>query len=155
SASRSCGSPNRRRRRWPDCERARRASRTTERPPGRRAAMGRRGTSTPGGAAPGVTVTPYEGGERPDGPHPGMVVGLRGWGGAGLGAGKALASLLATIATTTVAVFDSDTLLDHRARRPVMHLSDGINTGLTWPRIELRAGRDRAGRDLLLLMGAE
>jgi predicted ATP-grasp superfamily ATP-dependent carboligase len=36
-----------------------------------------------------------------------------------------------------------------------MHLVDGVNTGLTWPSIELRAGKDLDGRDVLLLSGAE
>ena len=50
---------------------------------------------------------------------------------------------------------DTDTLLDHRARRPIMHLVDGVNTGLSWPSLELRAGIDGEGRDILLLLGAE
>ena len=43
------------------------------------------------------------------------------------------------------ATFDTDMLLDHRARRPIMHLVDGVNTGLTWPTIELRAGTTPPG----------
>jgi predicted ATP-grasp superfamily ATP-dependent carboligase len=37
----------------------------------------------------------------------------------------------------------------------VAHIVDGVNRGLTWPRIELRAGTDDAGHDLLLLSGPE
>jgi predicted ATP-grasp superfamily ATP-dependent carboligase len=51
--------------------------------------------------------------------------------------------------------FDSEALLDYRARRPTMHLVDGVNTGLTWPAIELRLCHDQNGRALLLLMGPE
>ena len=36
-------------------------------------------------------------------------------------------------------MLDTDELLDHRARRPMLHLVDGVATGLTWPEIELRA----------------
>jgi hypothetical protein len=36
-----------------------------------------------------------------------------------------------------------------------MHLVEGVNTGMTWPSIELRHGRDPDGRDVLLLVGAE
>jgi proteasome assembly chaperone (PAC2) family protein len=36
-----------------------------------------------------------------------------------------------------------------------MHLVDGINTGLSWPEIELRVGKNRTGRDVLLLVGPE
>ena len=57
--------------------------------------------------------------------------------------------------TTTVATFDTDELLDHRARRPTMHLVEGVLAGLTWPSIELRAATDSDGNDMLLLVGAE
>ena len=43
--------------------------------------------------------------------------------------------------------FDADELLDHRARRPIMHLVDGVLRGLTWPTIELRAATDVDGND--------
>ena len=36
-----------------------------------------------------------------------------------------------------------------------MHLADGIQTGLSWPTIELRAGADHDGHDVLFLIGAE
>ncbi len=36
-----------------------------------------------------------------------------------------------------------------------MHLLDGVNTGLSWPSLELRGGIDGAGNDVLLLLGAE
>ncbi|MEY2589639.1 MAG: hypothetical protein QOJ67_1623 [Acidimicrobiaceae bacterium] len=93
--------------------------------------------------------------ERPDLESPVVVLALDGWVDAGLGAGNARATLLGVLDTVTVAVFDSDELLDHRARRPTMHLVDGVNTGLTWPSIELRAASDADGNDLLLLVGAE
>ena len=67
----------------------------------------------------------------------------------------ARAALLESLDTVTVATFDADELLDHRARRPIMHLVDGVLTGLTWPSIELRAATDVDGNDLLLLVGAE
>ena len=54
-----------------------------------------------------------------------------------------------------MATFDADRLLDHRARRPIMHLVNGVITGLTWPTTELRAGTDDAGHDVLVLLGAE
>jgi predicted ATP-grasp superfamily ATP-dependent carboligase len=97
----------------------------------------------------------YEIEERPDLESPVLVISLEGWIDAGLGAANALATLLGSIETVVVATFNSDTLLDHRARRPIMHLVDGVNTGLSWPAIELRAASDRDGNDLLLLVGAE
>src|SRR5438874_8492913 len=84
-----------------------------------------------------------------------MVVTLEGWIDAGLGAAAAIAAVLQAVETEPIASFDVDTLLDHRARRPVMRLVDGVNTGLAWPEIQLRAGRDHAGRDVLVLVGPE
>lgn len=86
---------------------------------------------------------------------PVMVVALEGWIDAGLGAVNAMSALLTGADAEIVAEFDSDRLLDHRARRPIMHLVNGLITGLTWPAVELRAGTDAAGNDLLLLVGAE
>lgn len=93
--------------------------------------------------------------ERPDLEAPALVVALDGWIDAGLGAANARTAMLDQLETITVATFDSDTLLDHRARRPTMHLEDGVVTGLTWPSIELRAASDVDGNDLLLLTGVE
>lgn len=86
---------------------------------------------------------------------PVLVVAMDGWIDAGAGAANAMASLLASTNAEVVAEFDADRLLDHRSRRPVMHLVNGLITGLTWPAVELRAGTDEAGNDLLLLVGAE
>jgi proteasome assembly chaperone (PAC2) family protein len=87
--------------------------------------------------------------------QPVMVVALEGWIDAGVGATNAMSALVTGADAETVAAFDADRLLDHRARRPIMHLVNGLITGLTWPAIELRAGTDAAGNDLLLLIGAE
>lgn len=54
-----------------------------------------------------------------------------------------------------VAEFDAEALLDYRARRPIMHLVNGVNTSLTWPSIKLSLRRDRKGRELLVLTGPE
>lgn len=93
--------------------------------------------------------------DRPTLVDPVLLIGLDGWIDAGLAAAAATAHLLELFDTTVVATFDADALVDHRSRRPVMHLVEGVNTGLTWPAIELRHGRDPDGRDLLLLVGAE
>jgi len=86
---------------------------------------------------------------------PVLLVALEGWIDAGYVAGSARQLLLDRLTTEPVATFDADDLLDHRARRPVMHLVDGVNTGLTWPRIVLKAGKDRDGKDVLVLTGHE
>lgn len=92
---------------------------------------------------------------RPDLEDPVLVMGLDGWIDAGLAAANALGTVLEDLDTETVAVFDTDRLLDHRSRRPTMHLMDGVNTGLTWPTLELRVGADLDGNDVLFLVGAE
>jgi predicted ATP-grasp superfamily ATP-dependent carboligase len=85
-----------------------------------------------------------------------LIVALEGWIDAGAGAATAAETILRSVPhKTTVATFDSDSLLDHRARRPIMHLVDGVNTGLTWPTIELLGMWDQAEQDVLFLVGPE
>src|SRR5437870_833888 len=97
----------------------------------------------------------YELHSRPSLEDPVLLMSLDGWVDAGLGAATAAAALLSSIETEVVATFDTDGLLDHRARRPVVRIVDGVNTGLTWPGLQLRAGRDSGGRSVLLLFGPE
>lgn len=86
---------------------------------------------------------------------PVLIMFLDGWVDAGLGAGAAMAAVLQQTSTDQVATFDVDALTDHRARRPVLRLVDGVIDSLTWPEIELRAGQDRDGNGVLLLTGPE
>ena len=97
----------------------------------------------------------YEIVERPDLESPVLVCAVDGWIDAGLGAQTARASLLEELDTVTVAVFDADVLLDHRARRPIMHLEEGVMTGLSWPSIELRAASDEDGKKGAELFGGQ
>lgn len=80
---------------------------------------------------------------------------MEGWIDAGLGAGAAMAHLLASSTWDVVATFDTDRFLDFRDRRPVVRIADGLTEGVTWPAIELRAGSDGDGRDILVLVGPE
>ncbi|HEY2332488.1 MAG TPA: PAC2 family protein [Acidimicrobiales bacterium] len=91
----------------------------------------------------------------PSGEGPVLIVALDGWLDAGFAGAGAIAHLLEALDTTVVAEFDTEALLDFRARRPVAHLVEGVNQGLTWPILELRHGRDLDGRSVLLLHGAE
>jgi predicted ATP-grasp superfamily ATP-dependent carboligase len=100
-------------------------------------------------------VALYELIDQPKLDAPVLILALDGWIDAGLGAANARASLLSTMSPRTVARFDSDELLDHRARRPTMHLVEGVVTGLTWPAVELQAAVDERGNDALLLVGVE
>src|SRR5437763_1259812 len=86
--------------------------------------------------------------------RPVLVVAMEGWIDAGAAASTALNALLGDRKPTVVATFDDDRLLDHRARRPVMHLENGMNTGLTWPEARLLTmPATSVGRDALLLVG--
>lgn len=98
----------------------------------------------------------YDFHEDPQASEPTLVVSLEGWIDAGGAAAMAAETILASVPhKTKVATFDTDNLLDHRARRPVMHLVDGVNTGLTWPAIELLSTWDAEERDVLFLVGPE
>lgn len=93
--------------------------------------------------------------ERPEQHDPVLLLVLDGWIDAGGGGARALATVLGGIDTRVIGSFDTEALLDYRARRPVLHLVEGIASDLTWPTLELRAGTDLDGNDLLILSGAE
>jgi proteasome assembly chaperone (PAC2) family protein len=93
--------------------------------------------------------------ERPDLESPVLIMVLKGWIDAGLGADGAADVLIEHLDRRTVARFDADALLDWRARRPTMRLVDGINTNLTWEETELSWAKDDLGHDVLLLLGNE
>ena len=84
-----------------------------------------------------------------------LVVALEGWIEAGYASATAVGTLKQQIRTHRLLRFDTDELLDQRARRPTMRLINGVNTELRWPRLQLRHGRDSAGQDLLVLTGPE
>ncbi len=87
--------------------------------------------------------------------RPVLVVALEGWVDAGMGASAAVAELLTSSPTTDVASFDTEVLIDQRARRPIARLEDGVTIDLTWPAIRVVAAHDRVGADLLFLTGPE
>jgi hypothetical protein len=84
-----------------------------------------------------------------------LVVALEGWVDAGLAGATAMTSLLEVIEVRPYAVFDSEELLDQRARRPRLRIADGINEGLEWPEVVLSVGTDRFGSGVALLSGPE
>jgi len=88
-------------------------------------------------------------------PSPVLVVALEGWVDAGLAGATAMASMFDAIESWPYAVFDSEELLDQRARRPKLKISDGINDGLDWPQVVLSVGADRLGSGIALLAGPE
>ncbi len=86
---------------------------------------------------------------------PALLVHFEGWIDAGQSAALAVTSILDQIEPQILARFETEWLLDHRARRPTMHVVDGVNVGLEWPIIELVAGHDADDNEVLVLHGAE
>lgn len=86
---------------------------------------------------------------------PVLLLATESWVDAGLGAQAAIAHVLDTIPTDVLATFNADQLIDFRSRRPIVRISDGVLDSMSWPMIQLRAGRDAAGTDVLVLVGPE
>jgi proteasome assembly chaperone (PAC2) family protein len=86
---------------------------------------------------------------------PVLLLATESWTDAGLGAQAAIAQTLETIPTEVLATFSADHLIDFRSRRPILHISDGVVDGLSWPEIQLRTGQDAAGSSVLVLLGPE
>jgi predicted ATP-grasp superfamily ATP-dependent carboligase len=86
---------------------------------------------------------------------PVFVLALDGWVDAGSGTALARTALLSQMDTQRIGSFDADALIDYRARRPTMTLSDGVIQSLKWPTIEVRYGVDRAGNDVVIIHGPE
>jgi predicted ATP-grasp superfamily ATP-dependent carboligase len=87
--------------------------------------------------------------------HPVLVLGLEGWVDAGYAGATAVTALIESTHSEVVATFDSDSLIDHRSRRPLLRISHGVHGGLTWPELRLLAATDTGGRSLLVLAGPE
>jgi predicted ATP-grasp superfamily ATP-dependent carboligase len=87
--------------------------------------------------------------------RPVLVMGLDGWIDAGFAATNAIATLLSATTGEPLATFDSDELIDHRARRPLVRIRDGVNSGLVWPEVNIRHAENSKGRSVLVLSGPE
>jgi proteasome assembly chaperone (PAC2) family protein len=87
--------------------------------------------------------------------RPVLVVALDGWIDAGAAGQAAMSSLQSSMPTKLMATFDADELIDHRSRRPVLRIDQGVNTEVVWPEIQLHAATAPNGRSLLLLSGPE
>ncbi len=94
-------------------------------------------------------------GELPQLDKPVLIVMLQGWIDAAGAANDAMSAIELQIDPLPIATFDSDVFIDYRARRPTMEIREGRNTGIDWPTIDLHAGRDVGGKDVLILHGHE
>jgi proteasome assembly chaperone (PAC2) family protein len=90
----------------------------------------------------------------PDLRDPVLVVALSGWVDAGLAGAGAVAVLSEQLDSAgAFGRIDLTELVDLQQTRPSVHLVDGTTRRITWPAIELIAGR--AGQDLALCRGPE
>ena len=84
-----------------------------------------------------------------------LVVALDGWVDAGYGMRNATEIMVGSSDAVLVAGFDSDLLIDHRARRPTMTVRDGRVDDISWPAIKLEVLSDLDQREFLMLHGPE
>ena len=80
---------------------------------------------------------------------------MEGWIDAAGAAQGARNQLLETGVGRCLARFNTDRLLDHRHRRPILRLVDGVASGLTWPTLELSLLEGISETEILLLHGVE
>ncbi|MGH9297868.1 MAG: proteasome assembly chaperone family protein [Acidimicrobiales bacterium] len=93
------------------------------------------------------------GNDAPESPV--LVVVLDGWVDAGLAAGTAVTALTETIGFEPYALFDDEELIDLRARRPRLTISDGVAESLDYVQPTVQVGTDRLGAGIALLSGPE
>ncbi|MHB8244018.1 MAG: proteasome assembly chaperone family protein [Acidimicrobiales bacterium] len=97
----------------------------------------------------------YELTGEPSPASPVMIAVLDGWVDAGLAARAALAALVETIEFRPYAIFDDEELIDLRARRPQLRITDGVSESLSFERPVIQVGTDRLGSGIALLSGPE
>ena len=86
---------------------------------------------------------------------PVLVLALDGWIDAAGAARDARQRLVDGDPGRRIARFDTDRLLDHRARRPTLHLVNGVSRRMDWPSIELFLLESTSDTDVLVLHGPE
>ena len=86
---------------------------------------------------------------------PVLILALDGWIDSSGIARNVKDSLLSKAESQTMVKFDTDKLLDHRARRPILSLNNGVVDNLDWPSIELLNIEGLEGPDTCILHGPE
>jgi proteasome assembly chaperone (PAC2) family protein len=86
--------------------------------------------------------------------EPVMLVALSGWVDGGLAGGGALAAVAEQLeAARAFGTIDLSDLVDLQQTRPTVNLLDGTTRSVSWPSVDLVAGR--VGRDVVLVAGPE
>jgi predicted ATP-grasp superfamily ATP-dependent carboligase len=86
---------------------------------------------------------------------PVLLLAMDGWIDASGAARVARQHLLDGEPGRRIARFDTDRLLDHRARRPTLHLVDGVSRRMAWPALEIFLLESTSEHDVLVLHGPE
>lgn len=86
---------------------------------------------------------------------PELIVMLDGWIDASGVAAAAMATLVEDTDARELVTFDDDLYIDYRARRPTLELRQSVSTRLVWDSPRMLWGRDRNGKDVVLLTGPE
>lgn len=89
-----------------------------------------------------------------EGPMP-LIIMTDGWLEASDTLARARECIMLDSDLTTIAQFDTDQLLDQRARRPMLTVVDGVTQCVQWPELELAVGTDQNDQPFLLLHGPE
>ena len=89
-----------------------------------------------------------------EGPMP-LIIMTDGWLEASDTLARARECIMLDSDLTTIAQFDTDQLLDQRARRPMLTVVDGVTQCVQWPELELALGTDQNDQPFLLLHGPE
>jgi hypothetical protein len=84
-----------------------------------------------------------------------LVAGLTGFADSGSAVTQFTEYILDTMDSEVVAVFDNDSLLDYRARRPTIYFDQDHLTGFEPPVLKLHLVRDELSRPFLFLTGYE
>ena len=92
---------------------------------------------------------------NPDLESPVLVLALEGWVEAAGATRASYQQIKRFSEMKLITRFNTDRLLDHRARRPTMKLVDGVIQRLDWPAIEINLLEQEGQRPLLLLHGPE
>tara|TARA_B100001142_G_scaffold317637_1_gene358824 strand:- start:1547 stop:2419 length:873 start_codon:yes stop_codon:yes gene_type:complete len=87
--------------------------------------------------------------------EPVLILALDGWIDSSGIARSVKDSLLSKAQTQPIVKFNTDKLLDHRARRPILNLNNGVVENLEWPLIELSHIEGLEGPDACILHGPE